>query len=200
MTSSSEPPPIGPVRDEWYRLLRPRLIVGVLAAVALADFGAYWFVVRPSARAAQDREDRIAALVAEVATARASLQVLQAQAGAIETAERVGDELVAEIALPRRSAFSDLLTELEAASQTAGIAMRETNYAIAPLEDNEDYGVLAVDATFRGAYENLIRFLHRLDASQMFFIIGSLGATPRGERDSNELQVTMRFDTLVRDL
>lgn len=200
MTSNSEPVPANALKDEWYRRVSPRTVLVVLGTVALLNLASYLAIVRPASRAAQVRDQRIAALVTEVARARATVETLQSQASKIESADRDGSELVAEIALPRKTAFSDLLTELGLASSSSGIEMREASYAIAPLEDSEEYGVLAVDATFRGRYENLMRFLHHLDGSELFFIISSLGATPRDDENVDELQITVRFDTLVRDL
>ncbi|MDE0103787.1 MAG: hypothetical protein OXN89_15545 [Bryobacterales bacterium] len=200
MTSNSESVPVNAPKDEWYRRVSPRTVLVVLGTVGLLDLACYLAIVRPASRAAEVRDQRITALVSEVATARATVEALQGQASKIESADRDGNELVAEIALPRRTAFSDLLTELGLASSSSGIEMREASYAIAPLEDSEEYGVLAVDATFRGRYENLMRFLHHLDGSELFFIIGSLGATPRDDENVNELQISVRFDTLVRDL
>ena len=200
MTNNSEAAAIELPKDEWYRRLPPKTVIGALVVLTVLDLGCYLLAVRPSTRAAEDRDRRIATMAAETARARMNLETLQAQAEIIQLADSEGASLVEEIAIPRASAFSDLLTELAAASEVSGIQLRETTYAIAPLEDSEEYGVLAVDATLRGEYENLIRFLHRLDASERFFIISSLGATPRGEDDSNELQISMRFDTLVRDL
>ena len=188
------------LRDEWYRRFSWRRVLAILGVVTVLDLACYLALVRPSLRATQDRDTRIATMTADVAQARSALEALQGRAGRLDALDREGIELVQQIALPRKSAFSDLLTELGAASQNSGIEMRETSYAIAPLEDNEEYGLLAVDATFRGEYADLIRFLHHLDRAELFFIISSLGATPRGEDDLNELQISIRFDTLVRDL
>ena len=105
-----------------------------------------------------------------------------------------------EIALQRRSAFSSLLTELGAAAEGAGVEIRETSYNVEAIEGSQGYGILSVNANFRGSYGNLVGLLYRLDRSELFFIIGSLGATPRDDESSNELQINMRFDTFVRDL
>ena len=55
-----------------------------------------------------------------------------------------------------------------------------------------------MNANFRGRYENVVRFLNLIDRSETFLIIESLGASPRS--DSDDLQITMRIDTFVRDL
>ncbi len=199
MTSNSDhfATPSAPV--EWHRRFAPKAVLTLLAIVALCELSFYLLALRPAARDEQEREARYAALAAQVEQSRASVKAVQAQALRIAKADSDGNALVQEIALPRRGAFSALLTELGAASTGAGIEFRETSYAVDELEGSEEYGVLAVNASFRGRYENLLQFLYRLDRSDLFFIIGSLGATPREESNANELQINMRFDTLVRD-
>lgn len=200
MTNNSEstPRPRAPV--SWYRRFPPRSVLIALALLAVCDLGFYLAAVRPAAREEQERIGRNAELVARVGEARRSIEPVLEAASRIDTAESEGSALVQEIALPRRSAFSALLSELDAATAEAGVEIRETSYAVEPIEGSESYGILAVNANFRGRYENLVQLLFRLDGSDLFFIIGSLGATPRDEGNSSELQINMRFDTFVRDL
>ena len=65
-----------------------------------------------------------------------------------------------EITLARQSAFSELLTELGAAAEGAGIEIRETSYSVEAIEGSDQYGLLAVNANFRGRYENLVNLLY----------------------------------------
>lgn len=185
---------------EWYRRFAPKTVLATLGAVAVCNLGFYVLAVRPAKLGEYELEARNAALAAQVQNSRASTEVVQARAKLIETAQADGSALVEEIALPRQSAFSALLTELGEAATQAGIEIRETSYAVEPLEGNEQYGNLAVNASLRGRYDNLLQFLYQLDRSKVFFVIDSLGATPRSDGNMNELQINMRFDTLVRGL
>lgn len=204
MTSNSEPTPAPTPRPRapvsWYRRFPPRSVLLALGLLGLCDLGFYLAAVRPAARAEQESVARNADLVRRVQEARHSVQPVLEAAERIDRADSEGSQLVQEIALPRRSAFSALLTELGSASEESGVEIRETSYAVEPIEGSENYGILAVNANFRGRYENLVQLLFRLDGSDLFFIIGSLGATPRDEADPSLLQINMRFDTLVRDL
>ena len=200
MTSSSDRATRTVAPLEWYRRFAPRTVLAALAVLGLCNSGFYLLAVRPAALGESELEARNAALAVQVEQARATAEVVQARSSLIETAKTDGSALVQEIALPRQSAFSALLTELEAAAAQAGMEIRETSYAVEPLEGNEQYGTLAVNASLRGRYDNLVQFLYQLDRSKVFFIIGSLGATPRSDGNLNELQVNMRFDTLVRGL
>ncbi len=200
MTSSSEgvSRPAPPV--PWHRRFPPQVVLGVLGAVTLCDLAFYLLAVRPAALAGRERAAVNARLEREVAATRQRVEALQEVAAGIHAADQQGANLVRDVALPRRSAFSSLLTELEQACSEAGVEIREANYTVDPVEDSEGYGILAVNANFRGDYAQLVQLLFRLDKSELFFIIGSLGTRPRDEGSPGELRITMRFDTLVRDL
>lgn len=200
MTSSSSRQSSAILPVPWYRRLAPRTVLAVLATLALLDAGFYLLAVRPARLGEHETRARIESLVERVAATRRGIQDAVAAAERVEDAESSGDALVQEIALSRQHAFSALLTELGAAAAKSGIEIRESSYVVEPIDGSESYGILAINANFRGRYENLVKLLYELDRSELFFIIGSLGATPRDDSGSNELQINMRFDTFVRDL
>ena len=187
-------------RVAWYRRLAPRTALATLAALAALDLAFYLIAVYPAQSAERETRARIAQLSSQVEETRQGFDQVRKAAERVNKAAAEGDALVQEIALPRRSAFSALLTELGAAADGAGVEIRETSYSVEAIEGSDGYGILAVNANFRGSYEDLVGLLYRLDRSELFFIIGSLGATPRDEESSNELRINMRFDTFVRDL
>ncbi len=200
MTSNSKTgsKPLAPA--SWSRRVPPRTVLAVLGLLALVELGFYLLAVLPVAHRERERRIRNEELAAQVEETRLGIVAVQAAAERIEAADVEGRALVQQIALSRRNAFSALLTELDVAAQQAGVEIRETSYAVEVIEGSDQYGILAVNANFRGRYDNLVQLLYRLDRSELFFIIGSLGATPRDEANSSELQINMRFDTFVRDL
>lgn len=200
MTSSSESTTQPPVPVSWYRRFPPKAVLGTLGLLAACDLGFYLLAVRPAALEERDRIARNARLEMEVLATRKGVAAVREAADRIDAADEKGKALVQEIALPRRSAFSALLAELGSACLEAGVEIRESNYSVEPIEGSDGYGILAVNANFRGRYEQLVRLLFRLDRSELFFIIGSLGATPREDGSPGELQINMRFDTFVRGI
>jgi hypothetical protein len=123
---------------------------------------------------------------------------LQLVVSKVEQARAGGDGLLEGITIPRRTANSTLYSELVQAASKAGIDTREGNFEIEPIEGTEEYGMISVNANFRGEYQNLVRFLNQIDRSEQFLIIDSLAATPR--TDSEQLQFMMRFNTLLREM
>ena len=198
MSSSSESGTRLPT--PWHRRFPPKTVLAALGVLALCDLGFYLLAVRPAAREQWERIERNARLEAHVRELRQGMESVREAAERIEAADQLGRELVERIALPRRNAFSALLAELGRACLEAGVEIRETSYSVEPIEGSDAYGILAVNANFRGNYAELVRLLFRLDRSELFFIIGSLGATPREEGDPGELRINMRFDTFVRGI
>jgi Tfp pilus assembly protein PilO len=181
----------------WLRKVpRQRVLIG-LGAVALAEL-LFWFVaVRPLSDRELEQQALLTTLALQVEQRQESLERLRAAGERVDGARDNGDLLLAELTFDRRTTFSELLTELGRAAKEAGVEVRETSYNSDTIDGNEQYGMVSINANFRGQYEDLVKFLNLLDRSQKFLIIERLGAAPREE---GGLQITMRVDAFVRDL
>jgi hypothetical protein len=197
MTSSFESAnPRRPPLPLWRRLsLRQVLLFAGLLLAGNVLF--YLFAVAPLGARDAQQQALIESLERQVEARKAEVEKLRVISGKVARARTEGDELVGEITLRRRTTYSKLLAELITSAQQSGIESRESNFEIEPVDGSEQYAIVTVTANFRGQYENLVRLLNRLDRSELFLIIGSLGATPRSE--SNELQIVMKIDTFVRN-
>ena len=182
----------------WSRRVSPKHIAVGLGGLLLFDLAFYLFAVRPLDAREAETIAAIAALEAQVKQRGAAAEQLRLVVGKVETARSTGDGLIEDITIRRQIAFSTLVVELDAAASEAKIEDRDRTYDIEPVEGTEDYGIVRMNANFRGQYENIVRFLNLIDRSEQFLIIESLGASPQS--DSAYLQVTMRIDTFVRDL
>ena len=169
--------------------------LGILFA---ADVIFYLVAVEPLGRRDAEQRALLSAMQRQIETKKQDVEQLQLVVSKVEDARAGGDGLLEGITLPRRTANSTLYSELIQAASKAGIDTREGNFEIEPIEGTEDYGIISVSANFRGQYQNLVRFLNQIDRSEQFLIIDSLAATPRS--DSDELQFTMRFNTLLREI
>lgn len=169
-----------------------------LTALLLFDGGFYWFAVRPLDAREQEVIAAIKVLEKQVSQRVETVEHVSSAVKRIESARSIGSNLMKNITVSRQVAFSTLVTELDAAANRAKIENRDRTYNIEPVEGTSGYGIVRVNANFRGRYENVVRFLNLIDRSETFLIIESLGASPRS--DSEDLQITMRIDTFVRDL
>ncbi len=182
----------------WLRRLSRKQALIALGALLAFDLGFYIMAVRPLGAREQMQQDLIAGLSAQIEKKSADVERLELVVSKVEKARDEGDQLLDDITLVRRTTYSTLLAELLQAAADSGIDTREGNFDLEPIEGTEQYGMVSINANFRGEYENLVQFLNRLDRSERFLILGSLGATPRA--DSSELQITLTIDTFVREL
>jgi Tfp pilus assembly protein PilO len=187
----------GAARSIFRRITRVH-VLAVLGVLVVFDLLFYVVAVSPLDAREQEMLARIEILKQQVEQKTKGLEELRIIAGKVEKARTAGDELLDQITIERRVTFSTLVTELNSAAAEAGIQDRDRVYDMEPIDGTEVYGIVSINANFRGEYEKLVNFLHRIDRSERFLIIESLGASPRS--DSSELQVTMRIDTFVRDL
>ena len=175
-----------------------RHMLAALAVLLAFDVVFYLFAVRPLGAREEEQRILLRTLLRQQQQKTEELERLRVVVAKVEKARVEGDELINQLTLARNSTYSRLLAELDAAADEAGLESRERAYDPDPIEGAEEYGAITVTASFRGRYEQLVNLLHRLDHSEEFLIIGALGATPRS--DTNDLQITMRIDTFVRDL
>ncbi|MDA1313200.1 MAG: type 4a pilus biogenesis protein PilO [Acidobacteria bacterium] len=193
-TETLKPKPALP----WWRRIERRHMLIVLGVLLAFDAAFYIFAVRPLGARAQEQQILVRTLRDQRQQKRQQMEGLRAVSEKVEKARLEGDELVEQLTLARKHTFSRLVKELNAAADEAGLESRERNYGSDPIEGADEYGAITVTASFHGGYEQLVKLLNRLDRSEEFLIIGSLGATPRSE--TNDLQITMKIDTFVRGL
>ena len=196
MTSNFNSTP--PQNAPWSRRISHTHIAAGLGVLLLFDLAFYLFAVRPLDAREEETIAAIAALEQQLEQRGEAAEQLRDVVGKVETARSTGDGLIEDITIRRQVAFSTLVVELDAAASEAQIEDRDRTYDIEPVDGTEEYGIVRMNANFRGSYENIVRFLNLIDRSEQFLIIESLGASPRSE--SADLQVTMRIDTFVRDL
>ena len=191
-------PPRAPRKKSFFKSLERKQVLALLCALALFDLAFWAFAVRPLSDQEQRQVERIANLTRQIAEKAKDLETLRTVRDRIGTARTQGDQLVASITFDRRTTFSELLAEMDEAAVESGIEIRERLYDQQPIEGADHYGMLTITSNYRGQYDKLVKFLNRLDRSERFLIIESLGATPRAE--SNDLQFTLKIDTFVREL
>ena len=186
--------PAGPL----LRRIPTKYVLWALGILLAADVIFYLAAVEPLGRRDAEQRALMTALQRQIETKKQDVDQLQLVVSKVEQARAGGDGLLEGITIPRRTANSTLYSELVQAASKAGIDTREGNFEIEPIEGTEEYGMISVNANFRGEYQNLVRFLNQIDRSEQFLIIDSLAATP--QTDSQQLQFMMRFNTLLREM
>lgn len=179
-----------------------RTIKLALAALALCDLLFYLFAIGPLANSDRERRQQVEVLRKLVRDRTVAADKLAARVQKIQTARTQGDGLLESITMPRRAAFSTIVSELDQAGKKAGIELRDRGLTVEPIDGSDTLSMLTVTQGLEGSYENLVKFLNMLDRSPRFLIIESLGAAPQqsgAQQSSAVLSVSVRLDAFVRD-
>ena len=168
-----------------------------LAALFLFDGLFYLFAIGPLGESDRTRTLQVANLRRQVAELSKLVEKLSTIVEKVKTARSEGDKLLDGITMPRRTAFSAIVSELDQAGKQAGVELRERAFEVEPIEGSDTLSMMTVTAGLQGNYENLVKFLNLLDKSPRFLIIQSLGAAP--QQSGALLSVTVKFDAFVRE-
>ncbi len=176
----------------------PRAIIQLGIAVLLAaNLVAVYFVLRPIGGSPRDLRQQVLDLRTQVRQHRGSLDLTRSLAGKIETGRGDGDKFMAKYFLPRRTAFSTVMTELNNLAIQAKVTPKESTNAIEPVEGSDSLEMMQITAGFETTYDNLLRFVNLIDKSSRLLILESLNATP--QQGGKLLNVMLKVNTYVRE-
>jgi hypothetical protein len=171
-----------------------RIVLGCLLSLNVIAAG---LVLFPIGGSADDLEHQLAALQSQVAQKRALLERTRLNVAAVEKARGEGDQFLEHYFLGRRTADSDLLSELTEAANKAQIKERDRAQTTEFIEGSDSLSMMTITANYEGTYRNLLNFIGELDRSGPLLIIESLTAAP--QQGSNTLTVSMKIDAFIRD-
>lgn len=168
-----------------------------LAALVLFDLLFYLFAIGPLGQSDRERRWMVENLRRQAKERAAQVEKLAAIVRKVEAARTEGDKLLVEITMPRREAFSTIVSEIDQAARQAGVQLRDRGYNVEPIEGSDTLSMMTVNAALEGNYENLVRFVNLLDRSPRFLIIEALGAAP--QQTGTLLNVSLKLDAFVRE-
>jgi hypothetical protein len=181
-----------------FKIREPRTAVrAVLGALLAANLIAAGLVLFPPGGSAEELERQRATLSADLKNRQATLERTRQHAAAVERGRSEGDQFMNGYFLSSRTAFSSVLSQLEAAAGQTKIKQRERGFSTEPIEGSDSLSMMSITAAYEGTYADLMHFVHELDRSPNLLVIESLTAAPQA--NSTALTVSMKLDTFVRD-
>ena len=171
-----------------------RLGLGVLLA---ANLVAAYFVVRPIGGSAQELAQQALEMHSQIRQQQGVLDRTRVLASKIESGRGEGDQFMGSYFLPRRPAYSTIMSELNDLAGQSKITPRDSAWALEPVEGSDTLDMLQISANFEGSYPDLVHFVNLLDKSNRLLIIESLNATP--QQTGGRLNVMLKLDTFVRE-
>jgi Tfp pilus assembly protein PilO len=171
-----------------------RIVLGALVILNLVAAG---LVLYPPGGSAEALEQDLVRLQSQVRLAKTRLDETKQHSTAVEKGRGAADEFLNQYFLPRRTAPSTLLTELNQIAQRAGIKDRGNAFSIDLIDGSETLGMDTITVNFEGTYQNLMSFVREVDRSPSLLIIESLNAAP--QQGSNILTVAIKMEAFIRE-
>jgi Tfp pilus assembly protein PilO len=134
----------------------------------------------------------------EIDVRRAAARRLKTISQKVELSGEETEEFEAKYFLPRRLAFSSIVSELLRMSNAAQLHTREGSFTQDPVEGTDDLTLVTINSNYQGTYTDLVHFLQQVDQSPQLLILDTLNATPQ-QQGSGVLNVNMRFLAVVRE-
>jgi len=156
--------------------VRLRTILSILLAINVL-FLFFWFR-SPGRTEAQRRED-LTRLEEQQQAAQLRLQQLQQLRKKVRDATRNEQEFAQANFLRRSSAFSEMLTDLERLATENRLQPGDIGYSLDDRGNQLGWVTVAVTLTVDGDYPDLVRFLNRLEQSELFWIVEGLTVSGR---------------------
>jgi type IV pilus assembly protein PilO len=171
-----------------------RVVLGALLAANLVAAG---FVLFPPGGSAESLERQLESLQSQATVKKAVLDRTREHAASVEKGRAEGDKFIATYFLPRRTAFSTLIGDLDAAAVAAKIKPKERSFTLEPIEGSDTLSMMTITANFEGSYRDVMSFVHALDQSSRLMIIESLNTAP--QQGTNTQSVSLKINAFVRE-
>src|SRR4051812_40231457 len=176
----------------------PRVSVrAALGTLLLLNLVAALILFKPWGGSADDLERRVAVIRQQLPQQRAALERTRALVKKVEKARGEGDKFMGQYMLNARTAFSNILGELDQAAAHVTLKPKESQFAVEPIDGSDTLGMMTISASYEGSYPNLTKFINELDRSPRFVIIDSLQAAPQPV--GTVVNVTFKLKAFVKD-
>lgn len=175
----------------------PRLTARVaLGALLVANLAAAAVVLHPWGGSPEDLQRQLATLSRDAQQRETATARLRAIAGAVEKTRAEADQFFNENFLDRRTAYSTVLTELNALAEKAGVTARDHSFSYEPVEGSDTLALMVVSGNYEGSYADLVELISLIDRSPRFLTIERLQASPI--QSQGTLAINVRLNLFVK--
>jgi len=176
----------------------PRAIIQLtLGTLLVANLVAGYFVLRPIGGAPEDLQQQVVRMGTDIVQQKTNLEKTRALAGKIEIGRAQGGDFLSKYFLPRRTAFSTIMTDLYDAASQSKVTPKDSTNTIEPVEGSDTLEMMQITANFEASYDNLLHFVNLIDKTNRLLIMEGLNATP--QQGGKSLNVMLKLDTYVRE-
>jgi len=169
-----------------------RLVLGLLIA---ANLVAGYFVLRPLGGSPEELRQQVVEMRTAIRQQQGTVDRTRIMAGKIEIGRGEGDKFMSKYFLPRRSAYSIVMAELNDLASQAKVTAKESANSIEPVDGSDVLDMMQITANYEATYGDLVRFVNMIDKADRLLVMESLNATP--QQGGGKLNVLMKLDTFV---
>jgi hypothetical protein len=163
----------------------------------VANLIAGYFVLRPIGGAPEDLQQQVVRMGTDIIQQQANLEKTRALAGKIEIGREQGGKFLSNYFLPRRTAYSTIMTDLYDAANQSKVTPKDSTNTIEPVEGSDSLEMMQITWNFEASYDNLLHFVNLIDKTNRLLIMEGLNATP--QQGAKSLNVMLKLDTYVRE-
>ena|ERR1700692_1285484 len=167
----------------------------VLALLAASNLVAGYFVLRPLGGSPQELRQQVVDMRTAIRQQQGTVDRTRVMAGKIEIGRGEGDKFMSKYFLPRRSAYSIVMAELNDLASQAKVTAKESANSIEPVDGSDVLDMMQITANYEATYGDLVRFVNMIDKADRLLVMESLNATP--QQGGGKLNVLMKLDTFV---
>lgn len=169
----------------------------LLGTLILLNIVAIYFYFFPPGGTEQELTARASELKQRIRAAETSSQRLKIVAGKVQLASTQTGAFAGQYFLPRRTAYEQVVGEVQKLTHEAGIVEKEGTFAEEPIEGSNDLTLLTFSVSLEGTFADLMHFVYQMDHSPKLLILDSLSAAPI--QTTGRLNLSLKLLTIIRE-
>jgi hypothetical protein len=178
-----------------YRRQRQQYVfAGLIGVIAVVNVLFFLILYQPARSEYRGLKDSIQRTRAEVGSRKQEIERLEKLNAQLETSAQDRARLYTMHFIPRSAGWSEILPQLEAAIQKAGVKNTRKDYSI---DKSPQYGLYSVKIRLpvTGLYPNVVNLMKELEESQTLFIIDSIDVRGAAVPTIPDVTMTLNIET-----
>jgi Tfp pilus assembly protein PilO len=107
----------------------------------------------------------------------------------LATARKQGDDFYNKQFLPSATGYSVIMEEIDKLAQSNGVKKGGVGYTVGEVKNRPDLQSIDISTTLEGEYSKIVKFINRLEQSQLFLIVDSMNAASNPQTRTVKLTV-----------
>jgi hypothetical protein len=178
-----------------YRRQRQQYVfAGLIGVIAVVNVLFFLILYQPARSEYRGLKDSIQRTRSEVGSRKQEIERLEKLNAQLETSAQDRSRLYTIHFIPRAAGWSEILVQLDAAVQKAGVKNLRKDYSI---DKSPQYGLYSVKIRLpvTGLYPNVVNFIKELEDSQTLFIINSIDVRGAVVPTIPDVTMTLNIET-----